>query len=162
MSGRGNSLDSCAKALDVIRRRTGQGSGSPDARTLEIEIEHVVQVEVRVADDQRLLLRAPLHDFAGRVGRGIMTEMLKANAYGQATGAARLALDRDDDRPILLMSISVGLHDEASLIDSVIDFMNHAAYWQTVGTDDLEALREKARTSLPTSDRWDDVVLVRL
>jgi hypothetical protein len=155
-------LESCAEALDVIRRRTGQSSGSPQTDAVDVEIEHVVQVQVSVHDEERLLLRAPLHDFSVRLSRDIMTEMLKANAYGQATGAARLALDPDDDRPVLLMLLAVKPLDEASLIGSVIDFMNHAAYWQTVGTDDLEALRENARRPSISPDQWNDVVLVRV
>ncbi|MDN2581429.1 type III secretion system chaperone [Aquibium sp. ELW1220] len=129
---------------------------------MDVEIEHVVQVQVVAVDEERLLLRAPLHDFSVRLSRDIMTEMLKANAYGQATGAARLALDPEDDRPVLLMTLAVKSLDEASLIGSVIDFMNHAAYWQTVGTDDLEALRENARMPAMALDRWNDVVLVRV
>lgn len=155
-------MESCAEALDVIRRRTGQGSRGVDAAAVQVEIEHVVQVEVSIVDDECLLLRARLHDHPGRPGRGAMAEMLKANAYGQATGAARLALDPDGDRPVLLMALPVVLHDEASLIDSVIQFMNHAAYWQTVGTDDLASMPESARGPLAPGDRWDDVVLVRI
>jgi len=117
---------------------------------------------VSIADDERLLLRAPLHDYTGRPGRGAMTEMLKANAYGQATGAARLALDPDGDRPVLLMALPVMAHDEASLIGSVIEFMNHAAYWQTVGADDLASMPENARGPFAAGDLWDDVVLVRV
>jgi hypothetical protein len=155
-------LESCAEALDVIRRRTGQDAGSRHSGAVDVEIEHVVQVQVVAVDEERLLLRAPLHDFSVRLSRDIMTEMLKANAYGQATGAARLALDPEDDRPVLLMTLAVKSLDEASLIGSVIDFMNHAAYWQTVGTDDLEALRENARMPAMALDRWNDVVLVRV
>jgi hypothetical protein len=155
-------LENCAEALDVIRRRTGQGYLGPDAGVIEVEIEHVVRVEVSIADQERLLLRAPLHDFTAPVGRRVMTEMLKANAYGQATGAGQMALDPGGDRPVLLMALSVGLHDEASLIDSVVEFMNHAAYWQTVGTDDLESMRENTRMPVATIDRWDDVILVRV
>ncbi|WP_235679355.1 type III secretion system chaperone [Aquibium microcysteis] len=129
---------------------------------MDIEIEHVVQVRFSVVDDDRLLLRAPLHDVSVRLSRDIMTEMLKANAYGQATGAARLALDAEDDRPVLLMTLAVKPLDEVSLVGRVIDFMNHAAYWQTVGTDDLEALRENARMPAMAPDRWNDVVLVRV
>lgn len=155
-------MESCEEALDVIRRRTGPGARSLRADAVEVEIEHVVQIEVSVVDDERLLLRAPLHDFSARLGRGVMTEMLKANAYGQATGAARLALDHDENRPVLLMALAVKRHDEASLVESVIEFMNHAAFWQTVGTDDLESVRDNTRMPAAAIDRWDDVVLVRI
>lgn len=154
-------MQSSADALALIRRRVGLNEDNQAQDALKIDIEHVVHINLAPASPDHLILSAELHDFNDDINESVMRSMLKANAFGESTGPARLSIEANN-RPKLSMELQVAHHDESTLVDSVIEFMNHAAYWQSIGTDLLAAAASGRKQEPEPMNEWDDVMLVRI
>jgi hypothetical protein len=154
-------MQSSADALALIRNRVSLNDDSASQDELRIDIENVVRVSLTPSSSDHIVLTAELHEFNGRVNEGVMRSLLQANAFGESTGPARLSIEADS-RPRLSMELPVVNQTEANLVESVIEFMNYAAYWQSIGTDMLVAASVGRNQEPQSTSEWDDVMLVRI
>ena len=154
-------MQSSADALALIKNRVHLKEDAISHDALKIDIENVVQVNLTTSSSDHITMTAELHEFSGRITEAVMRSMLQANAFGESTGPARLSIEADS-RPTLSLELPVADQSEAKLLENVIEFMNYAAYWQSIGTDILVAAASGGRPEPEPVNEWDDVMLVRI
>jgi hypothetical protein len=154
-------MQSSADALALIRKKVHPKDDGKSLDALRIDIENVVHVNLAPSSPDHIIMTAELHEFRGRVNEAVMRSMLEANAFGESTGPARLSIEADS-RPMLSLELPASNQTEATLIENVIEFMNCAAYWQSIGTDMLVAAASGRRSEPEPVNEWDDVMLVRV
>lgn len=76
-----------------------------------------------------------------------LRRLLEANHLGEATGAARLALQPDGGAAVLCERLDVRDLDAEALARRVLDFVRHASFWRSD-----EATHGAASLSMPTDD----------
>lgn len=154
-------MQSSADALALIKKRVRLKDDVVSRDTLKIDIENVVHVNLTTSSTDHIIMTAELHEFSGRINEAVMRSMLQANAFGESTGPARLSIEADT-RPTLSLELPVANQTEAKLLENVIEFMNYAAYWQSIGTDILVAAASGRGAEPEPIGEWDDVMLVRI
>ena len=154
-------MQSSADALALIRNRVHPSRDASSDDEFKIDIENVVQVNLAASSSNHIIMTAELHEFSGRLTEAVMRNMLQANAFGESTGPARLSIEADS-RPTLSLELPVADQTEAKLVENVIEFMNYAAYWQSIGTDILVAAASGGRPGPEPVNEWEDVMLVRI
>lgn len=154
-------MQSSADALALIRNRVHPQADAGSLDELKIDIENVVHVSLAPSSAQNIVMTAELHEFRGRINEAVMRSMLQANAFGESTGPARLSIEAEN-RPTLSLELPVTEQTEAKLLENVIEFMNYAAYWQSIGIDILVAAATGRKPEPEPVNEWDDVMLVRI
>lgn len=154
-------MQSSADALALIRNRVHLKDDASSHDALTIDIDNVVHVNLAPSSPDHIIMTAELHEFSGRINEAVMRSMLQANAFGESTGPGRLSIEADS-RPTLSLELPASNQTEATLLENVIEFMNCAAYWQSIGTDILAAAASGRRPEPESVNEWDDVMLVRI
>jgi hypothetical protein len=154
-------MQSSADALALIRNKVRLKDDANSNDALKIDIENVVQVNLAPSSPDHIIMIAELHEFSGKINEDVMRSMLQANAFGESTGPARLSIEANI-RPTLSLELPVINQTEDKLLKNVIEFMNYAAYWQSIGTDILVAAASGRKPEPEPVNEWDDVMLVRI
>lgn len=132
-------------AIDALRERIGLPGLSLDGKeAVRLVFDGTIPVDIRRIDATRLELVAPLDSDGRGASAERLAALLTANYLGQATGAARVALDPADGTVLLCERVDVGPLDATGFETRILDFVRHVALWASGTLDEAPPAPDSA------------------
>lgn len=120
------------EALEFLRTTTEIPDLAFDEEgVLELIFESDLSVDLIRLDDHTLELSSLLLKLGRRTSPAHLEALLLANHLGEATGAARMALDPEDGCVVLCERVDLTPLTGAQFEKIVLNFTKYAAFWNT-------------------------------